>query len=251
MAFPILPFVGATLGAGALSGLGSYFGNKSGRDQAKQFQQYTPEQMQGLQYLSQGLNNQGGPYQDLFSQFDPQQTADAFQKGVANPATRNFNQRVVPGIMERFADQGQNSGLYNSLGQAGREFQSDLDSQLEMFMQQARLQQMQQRMGGLNSLLWANPYQTYIQQGQISPWAAGLSGAGQGLSSAAGMMALSGMNAGNMQSPMSPGGSMDNSSFAPGSNPGGISNYQRLNQAANGPPNPMDQFGYTGQVGRR
>lgn len=227
---PITMMAIATAVSGVASGTGAYLGSKGKGDQAKQFQQYTPEQMQHLQQLSQGLNNQGGPYQDLFSQFDPQQTADVFQRGVANPAMRNFNQRVVPGIMERFADQGQNSGLYNSLGQAGREFQSDLDSQLEMFMQQARLQQMQQRMGGLQTLLGSNPYQTYVQQGQISPWAAAASGAGQGLSSAAGMMAMYGMNAGNGGasgggvSPLAPGGSLYPS------NPGGVSNYQRMNQ---------------------
>ena len=224
---------------------GGYLANKGKGDQAQQFQQFTPEQMQGLSHLSQGLSGQGGPYQDLFGQFDPQRTANMFQQGIANPAMRNFNQRVIPGIQERFADQGPSSGLYNSLGTAGREFQNDLDSQLQMYMEQARLQQNQQRMGGLQALLGASPNQTYIQQGKINPWAAGLSGFGQGLSGAAGSMAMSGMNAGGGASPMAPGGSMNNQGggFGPMSNPGGMSNYQKLNQGAYNRPQ-MGQFGW-------
>lgn len=138
------------------------FGRK---DKAKQFQQYSPQQMQALQQLFGGLSGQGGPFSDLFGEFNPQYTADIFQRGVAEPAMRNFRQRIQPSIMQAFGDQGASSGLANSLASAGQDLQSDLGAQLEMFMQQARMQQMQNRMGGLNSLLGANPYQTYVQRG--------------------------------------------------------------------------------------
>lgn len=138
------------------------FGKK---DKAKQFQQYTPQQMQGLQQLFQALTGGGGPFQDLFGEFNPEQTSDVFQRGVAEPAMRNFRQRVIPQIMESFGDQGESSGLYNSLASAGRDLQSQLGSQGELFMNQSRLQNLQNRLTGVQSALGAQPYQTYTQQG--------------------------------------------------------------------------------------
>lgn len=139
------------------------FGSK---DKAKKFQQYTPEQMQALQQLSQGLMGGDGAFGDLFGQFNPEQTADVFQKGVTEPAMRNWQQQIMPSIMQGHADQGNSSALNNSLTGAGANLQGDLSSQLEMFMQQARMQNMQNRMGGIGMLQGMNPYQTYTQQGQ-------------------------------------------------------------------------------------
>lgn len=138
------------------------FGRK---DKAKRFQQYTPEQMQAMNQLWQGLSGGGGAFNDLFGSFNPEETAGVFQRGVADPAMRNFRQNMMPQIMEGFADQGASSGLSNSLAGAASNLQSDLAAQMEMFMNQARMQQMQQRMSGLNQFMNANPYQTYIQGG--------------------------------------------------------------------------------------
>ena len=158
------------------------FGRK---DKPKQFQQYTPQQMQGLQQMWQSLSGGGGAFGDVFGEFNPEYTANVFERGVAEPAMRNFQQRVQPGIMQAFADQGPNSGLYNSLASAGQDMQQNLNAQLEMYMNQARMQNMQNRMGGLNSFLGAQPYQTYVQQGSpglIPGMLQGFSqGAGQGL----------------------------------------------------------------------
>lgn len=138
------------------------FGKK---DKAKQFQQFNPQQMQGLQQLFQALSGGGGAFQDLFGEFNPEQSSNIFQRGVAEPAMRNFQQRVIPQIMESFGDQGESSGLYNSLASAGRDLQSGLGSQQELFMNQSRLQNQGNRMGGLQQLLGAQPNQTYTQQG--------------------------------------------------------------------------------------
>ena len=85
------------------------------RDKPKQFQQFSPEQMQAMQQLFQGLGMGTGPYSDLFGEFDPARSADIFERGVAEPSMRNFRQRVIPSIMQSFADQGASSGLGNSL----------------------------------------------------------------------------------------------------------------------------------------
>ena len=180
MAF--LPWVMAAAAVAQTAMSAGKGGVTGSRDKAKQFRQYTPDQMQAIQQLFKGLGQGQGPYSDLFGQFNPEQTANVFQRGVADPSMRNFQQRIVPGIMQNFADQGASSGLANSLASAGKDLQSNLGSQLELFMNQARLQQMQQRMSGLGMGLGASPYQTYVQQGNAGL----LPGMLQGFSGAAG-----------------------------------------------------------------
>ncbi len=147
------------------------FGSK---DKIKNYQQYNPQQMQAMQQMFQALMGQGGgggeggdnAFGDIFGQFDPSQVTDMFQKGVQEPAMRNFQQSVIPGIKESFADQGASSGLNNSLATAGSNLQSDLGSQLAMFMQQAKMQNQQNRIGGLNSFMNQRPNMPYQQRGQ-------------------------------------------------------------------------------------
>lgn len=134
-------------------------------DKVKQFNRFTPDQMQVFQQLFQGLTGGGGSFGDILGQFNPDQASDVFQRGVANPAMRNFQQRTIPSIMQAFADQGASSGLSNSLATAGRDLNENLSSQLANFIYQAQLQNMQNRMGGLNSFLGTQTFQPYVQQG--------------------------------------------------------------------------------------
>lgn len=134
-------------------------------DKLKQFNRFTPEQTQMFQQLFQSLTGGGGQFGDIFGQFNPGQTADVFQKGVADPAMRNFNQKTIPSIMQAFGDQGASSGLSNNLATAGRDLNENLSSQLAQFMYQAQLQNQQNRMGGLNSFLGSQTFQPYTQQG--------------------------------------------------------------------------------------
>lgn len=141
------------------------FGRK---DKIKQYQQFSPEQMQAMQQMYQALTGQGGSdnaFGDIFGQFNPEQITDVFQRGVSEPAMRNFQQSIVPGIKESFADQGASSGLANSLATAGSNLQSDLGAQLAQFMQQARMQNQQNRIGGLSSYLNQRPNLPYQQRG--------------------------------------------------------------------------------------
>jgi len=60
--------------------------------------------------------------------FDPQQFEQLFQKGVADPAMRNYEQQVLPGIANRYMDQ---SNFYGSgLNQALSQSSQDLGNQL-------------------------------------------------------------------------------------------------------------------------
>ena len=84
---------------------------------------------QGLQNLGQANQFFGG---QVNQQFNPAQVAQEFQVDTANPALRNFQQNIVPGISERFA--GRNalrSGAFGrNLAEAGGNLQANLAAQL-------------------------------------------------------------------------------------------------------------------------
>jgi len=135
------------------------------RDKARNMDRLSPEQQQLFQSVMQSLMGEDGQFSDMFGQFNPEEAADVFQQGVANPAMRNFNQQVIPGIQQAFADQGASSGLNNSLATAGRDLSENLSSQLAMFINQQKMNQNQNRMQGLNYGLNTQQYNPYIQQG--------------------------------------------------------------------------------------
>lgn len=139
-----------------------FFGSK---DKAKKFKNFTPEQMGLFQEFIQGLSGGGGSFGNMFGEFDPQNASDTFQKGVADPAMRNFQQRVIPSIMQSFADQGASSGLNNSLATAGRDLEENLSSQLANFIYQSQMQHNQNRLQGLGLGLQTKAFSPYVQQG--------------------------------------------------------------------------------------
>ena len=138
------------------------FGSK---DKAKRFQTYTPEQMQGLQQLAQGLFGGEGAFGDIYGQFNPEQYSDMFARGVREPAMRQWEQQIMPSIMGAHADQGNSSAMNNALAFAGSNLTSDLGAQEANFMNQWMMQNQQNRMQGINQLQGMQPYQTYTQQG--------------------------------------------------------------------------------------
>ena len=136
-----------------------------GKDKAKRFQQYTPEQMQGLQELSQGLFSGEGAFGDIYGQFNPEQYGDMFNRGVREPAMRQWEQQIMPSIMQGHADQGNSSAMNNALAFAGSNLTSDLGAQEANFMNNWMMQNQQNRMQGINQLSGMQPNQTYIQAG--------------------------------------------------------------------------------------
>ena len=97
-------------------------------------QQLGPQLGQGMGYLSDILGNEPGAF-------------DAFEA----PIKRQFEQEVVPGIMERFAGAGSggaisSGGLNQALGQAGRELSQNL-SGMRANLKQGALGQLQGLLG--------------------------------------------------------------------------------------------------------
>lgn len=159
------------------------FGKK---DKVKKFDTMTGGQMDVLNQLLAGLQGQGGAFGGMFGEFDPNQTANMWEQGVAAPAMRNFQQRVIPSIMQSFADQGSSSGLGNSLATAGRDMEENLNSQLAQYMWQAQMQHQQNRMAGLGLGLGTKAFQPYTQQGYAGAIPGFMQGVGQGAGQAFG-----------------------------------------------------------------
>lgn len=134
------------------------FGKKS---KIKQQPTMTPQQMGILDQLLAALSGQGGG--GAFGQLNmsPEQMNEAFQKGVRDPAMLNFQRTTVPGIMQSFADQGASSGLYQTLGAAGKDLESSLASQQMQFNQQ----QLQNLLSALGIGLGTKTFQPYEKQG--------------------------------------------------------------------------------------
>lgn len=140
---------------GLFGGLaGAYGSNKGFRNNANDFlfgseSQMEPYNKNSLQALLEMLTNGGGlegnqNYQEgsnFLSQLLGGQFAPNYENSAA-PYLQNFNERIAPGIAERFAGAGTGAGAYNSSGfqnsiaQAGRGLQSDLASMFEGLKQQ-------------------------------------------------------------------------------------------------------------------
>lgn len=138
------------------------FGSK---DKVKKMNNLNTGQENILDQILAGLMGQGGPFAGMFGEFDPTATTNMFEQGVAAPAMRNFQQRVIPSIMQSFADQGASSGLSNSLATAGRDMEENLNSQLAQYLWQAQMQHQQNRMQGLGLGLGTKAFTPYVQEG--------------------------------------------------------------------------------------
>ena len=76
-----------------------------------------------------------GPMADLYN-YDPEQANAVFEQTVANPAYRNFNENIIPGITGQF----RNSGIMNSsytgdaLAKSGRDVQESLNAERSRYL---------------------------------------------------------------------------------------------------------------------
>jgi|SRR6185437_20809 len=147
------------------------FGNES---KMKGFNQ---DSLQTLLQMLQGGGLEGNSLygggsnflQQLFGN-DPQ-----FWQNFEQPYLNNFNERIAPGIAERFAGMGtgggalSSSGLQNSLAQAGRGLQSDLAAMRGNMQMQGlpqALQYAQQPVSNMMTAAGMVPQQYYERPGQ-------------------------------------------------------------------------------------
>ena len=145
----------------ALSAYGAYQSSRSGKDKIKQFDVYTPDQKRLLGMLSQQAlqpnMNAFGYLNDLFSN-DPQ----AFEDYEA-PYLRQFEEDIIPSIMERFGSQGalSSSGLNQTLARAGMGLSENLAAQRANLRQNAL-----SSLGNLTNTALTHNQGQYLQRGR-------------------------------------------------------------------------------------
>lgn len=148
------------------------FGNES------KMKNFSPETLQMLmQMMQEGGGIEGNSLYGGGSNFLQQLFGNSpeFWQNFEQPYMNNFNEKIAPGIAERFAGMGtgggasSSSGLQNSLAQAGRGLQSDLASMrgnMQMQGLNSALQYSQQPQANKLTAAGLVPQQYYEKPGQ-------------------------------------------------------------------------------------
>ncbi len=131
------------------------FGKKAKTKQAKTV---TPEQEQLMALINQGLTSGEGPLKDIFGGFNEKE----FEKGVSEPALKNFKDKILPLLNEKFIAGNQVGGSGQRDAQLGAA--TDLQSNLAQLMYQAQQQQKQNRLTGLHEHLGRNTLENIHNQ---------------------------------------------------------------------------------------
>lgn len=162
--------VGTAIGALVGGGLGLFSGQKKPKN--KQLPLQTKEQIELSKLLNEGLISNEGPFKDLFGSFNEQQ----FQEGVTQPALKNFQENILPQLMEKFNSQNalQSGAFQKAKLKAGTDLQSDLAK----LMYQAQNQTAQNRLTGLQTGLGKTNIENIIQKPQTNDLNAILEGYG-------------------------------------------------------------------------
>ena len=114
------------------------------------------KEMQGI--LDEALKMGTGPLTDVYGSFNEGE----FNKGIVDPAMKNFREKILPQISEKFIAGGQAGGS----GQLAAELEggTDLASSLAGLNYGARQQQKLNRAGGVNTTLGIQPHENIIKQ---------------------------------------------------------------------------------------
>lgn len=115
-----------TAGGAVLGGIASLFGGK--KKGKKKVSRFDDQQQQLYDQRMQALRGQG-PFADIYS-FDPDKANTNFDKNIARPAYRSYEENIVPKITGNFRGRNlQNSSyLGEALAKSGRDVQEGLDA---------------------------------------------------------------------------------------------------------------------------
>lgn len=154
------------------------FGKKG---KSKQLSTQTPEQEELLKLITEGLTSGEGPLKDLFGDFD----AAAFEKGVSQPALKQFQDEILPQLQEKFI--AGNQVLGSGLQRAQAKGASDLQSKLAELMYNAQNQQKQNKLQGVQTVLGTKATENIYKPGTEGLVQGAVKGFAQGAGNAAGM----------------------------------------------------------------
>ena len=170
----VLPGIGTAVGAG-IGGLLGLFGGGGGKK--PKLKPYSKQSLGSLEDIASGQGLAGSPLYGAGSSFLQQLLSgnpEAFAAFEA-PYLQNFQQKIAPGIAERFAGAGTGAGALgssafaNSLAEASRNLQTDLASLRSGLQMQALPQALGYAQAPISNRLQASqliPGQFYEQPGQ-------------------------------------------------------------------------------------
>lgn len=146
----------------------------------KQLTLQTPEQQELLKLIYEGLSSGEGPLKDIFGGFN----AEEFEKGVSQPALKNFQENVLPQLQEKYIANNQ----FGSSGRRRAELRAgtDLQSNLAQLMYQAQQQGKQNKLQGLNTALGTKAFENLYKPGTEGLLHGAAKGFAQGAGNAAG-----------------------------------------------------------------
>lgn len=154
------------------------FGKKG---KSKQLSTQTPEQEELLKLITEGLTSGEGPLKDLFGDFD----AAAFEKGVSQPALKQFQDEILPQLQEKFI--AGNQVLGSGLQRAQAKEATDLQSKLAELMYNAQNQQKQNKLQGVQTALGTKATENIYKPGTEGLVQGAVKGLAQGAGNAAGL----------------------------------------------------------------
>lgn len=120
----------------------------------------TPEQTQLMKLITDALTGGSGPLADIFGAFNEGE----FQKGVAQPAMKNFTENILPQLQNQF--QFNNSAGGSSERNAKLKAGVDLQSKIDQLRYGAQEQQKQNRISGAQNAVSQNTFENIVEQKQ-------------------------------------------------------------------------------------
>lgn len=131
----VVPGVGTGIGAlvgGLGGGIAGLFGKKKKKKTLSRFDK-NQQKLNEAQFES--LFGGSGPLSDLYN-YDPNQANEVFNKTIADPAYRGFQENVIPGITGQFRGNNlmQSSYAGDALSKAGRDVQERLDAERARYL---------------------------------------------------------------------------------------------------------------------
>lgn len=156
---------------------GFLFGTKG---KTKKLSKLDAGQQQLLDLINEGLTTGEGPLKDIFGEFDQ----GAFEKGVSEPALKQFKEQILPGIQEKFIAGNQSRG--SAILRANAQAAGGLQAKLAELMYNAQNQQKQNRMQGVNTALGTNAVENIYKPGTEGLVQGAVKGLAQGAGNATG-----------------------------------------------------------------
>lgn len=165
---------------GLVGGIGGLFGGGSSKPKVKKLSTMTDTQKELEALISEALTQGTGPLAGLFGNFNEEQ----FNKGVTEPMLKNFQEKILPILNEKFIENNQ----YNSTGRikANQQAGVDLQAELAKLLYEAQQGHKQNQLSGLNTIYGKQGIENIYQKPEQSPISGLIQGIGSGVGSAAG-----------------------------------------------------------------